>query len=145
MRLSWTCSLEFWESSNFTYFTWPETRPSSKHLTSLNHVFMWESPRNKPLPQWTAWRTAGPDLSWRLVLQPEPRPVQLQSLACRNAVLLENFTMLHHSDPISDAWKSWIPSGKHTKTMERSTMLLMAKSTISTGPCSIAFCMFTRG
>ena len=25
------------------------------------------------------------------------------------------------------------------------TMLLMAKSTISTGPFSIAFCMFTRG
>ena len=24
-------------------------------------------------------------------------------------------------------------------------MLLMGKSTISTGPCSIAFCMFTRG
>ena len=29
--------------------------------------------------------------------------------------------------------------------MERSTMLFMGKSTISTGPFSIAICMFTRG
>ena len=33
----------------------------------------------------------------------------------------------------------------YKKAMERSTMLLMGKSTISTGPFSIAFCMFTRG
>ena len=39
-----------------------------------------------------------------------------------------------------------LPSGELSqKAMERSTMLLMGKSTISTGPFSIAFCMFTRG
>ena len=63
-------------------------------------------PRNKPLPQWTAWRT------WHLrhltltQLQPEPRPVLLQSLACRNAVLHHGISpwMLHHAEiPSSDA------------------------------------------
>ena len=35
--------------------------------------------------------------------------------------------------------------GKHTKNyMERSTMLLMGKSTISTGPCSIAMLVHQR-
>ena len=39
-----------------------------------------------------------------------------------------------------------VPPGKRSqKTMERSTLLLMGKSIILTGPCSIAFCMFTRG
>ena len=41
---------------------------------------------------------------------------------------------------------TWLgPSGKRLqKTMERSTMLLMGKSTISTGPCSIAMLVYQR-
>ena len=37
-----------------------------------------------------------------------------------------------------------IPSGEHTKSNGKSPCL-MGKSTISTGPCSIAMLMFTRG
>ena len=41
---------------------------------------------------------------------------------------------------------SSIPSGQRLRSeLERSTMLLMGKSTISTGPFSIVCCMFTRG
>ena len=36
-----------------------------------------------------------------------------------------------------------VPSGKHTKNYGKSPCL-MGKSTISTGPFSMAFCMFTR-
>jgi len=41
--------------------------------------------------------------------------------------------------------KLFYPLVNIQKTIERSTMLLIGKSTISTGPCSIATCEFTRG
>ena len=38
-----------------------------------------------------------------------------------------------------------LPAGKRLQfTMERSTMLLMGKSTISAGPCSIAMLVYQR-
>ena len=40
---------------------------------------------------------------------------------------------------------TWLPSGERTKNYGKIHHLLMEKSTISTGPFSIAFCMFTRG
>ena len=46
----------------------------------------------------------------------------------------------------SNPWLKPIPSGERLHfAMERSTMLLMGKSTKFLWPFSIAFCMFTRG
>ena len=74
----------------------------------------------------------------------EDAETSIQLLEAEEAMLLQsvprNFKLNHCP------WSPCTRPGKRLRNeLERSTMLLMGKSTNSTGPFSIAFCMFTRG
>ena len=62
----------------------------------------------------------------------------------------QNFLRHKKSDSCWTRWGKraddhrYVASGFHV-SMENQPMLFMGTSTISTGPCSIVFCMFTRG
>ena len=50
--------------------------------------------------------------------------------------------MGQHWEPLGHL--SWLPSGKHTKKLWKDPPCSMRKSTISTGPCSIAMLVYQR-
>ena len=116
-------------------------KPSLNHLktyTILYHGYMAKkpslpsriSPKKSPLAEWLVICSAKPTMR-----------------AARDSP-----PVLRNSPRAQGNLKKWrkprgkfmgIPFGKHTNNYEKSPFLL-GKSTISTGPFSIAFCMFTR-